>query len=41
MNIVWSLAYALDFAHRKITFVVIGAEDLARWHTSKQTPEQV
>ena len=41
MNIVWSLAYALDFAHRKITFVVIGAEDLALRHTSEQRPEEV
>jgi hypothetical protein len=41
MNIVWSLAYPLDFAHRKITFVVIRAEDLALPHTSEQRPEQV
>ena len=41
MNIVWSLAYPLDFAHRKISFVVIGAEDLALQHTSGQRPEQV
>ena len=41
MTIVWRLAYPLDFAHRKITFVVIRAEDLALRHTSEQRPEQV
>ena len=30
--IVWRLAYPLDFAHRKITFVVIRAEDSALRH---------
>ena len=39
--IVWSLAYPLDFAHRKINFVVIRVEDLALRHTSEQRPEQV
>ena len=37
----WLLAYPLDFAHRKITFVVTRAQDLALWHTSEQRPEQV
>lgn len=41
MNIVWRLAYPLDFAHRKITFVVIRAEDSALRHISEQRPEQV
>ena len=39
--IVWRLAYPLDFAQRKITFVVIRAEHLALRHTSEQRPEQV
>ena len=32
MNIVWRLANPLDFAHCKITFVGIRAEDLALRH---------
>ena len=41
MNIVWRLANPLDFAHCKITFVGIRAEDLALRHTFEQRPEQV
>lgn len=39
--IVWRLAYPLDFAHRKITFVVDSGRGLGTTAYSEQRPEQV